>query len=109
MKFKWYLNGGGGFNPHCSKVLHLLFLYKVNNLIIRIQKELKTSNLDFGNIVAKSSEGRLIILRKMMRIFIYYSKKKKDTLHAFIFGHDSIPEFAEYTKDYLNISFIILQ
>ena len=48
-----------------------------DNLIIRIQKELKTSNLDFGNIVAKSSEGRLIILRKMMRIFIYYSKKKK--------------------------------
>lgn len=60
--------------------------------------------------MAKSSEGRLIILRKMMRIFIYYSKKKKDTLHAFIFGHDSILEFAEYTKDYLNISlFIILQ
>lgn len=60
--------------------------------------------------MAKSSEGRLIILRKIMRIFIYYSKKKKDTLHAFIFGHDSIPEFAEYTKDYLNISlFIILQ
>lgn len=60
--------------------------------------------------MAKSSEGRLIILRKMMRIFIYYSKKKKDTLHAFIFGHDSISEFAEYTKDYLNISlFIILQ
>lgn len=60
--------------------------------------------------MAKSSEGRLIILRKIMRIFIYYSKKKKDTLHAFIFGHDSISEFAEYTKDYLNISlFIILQ
>lgn len=113
MKFKWYLNGGGGFNPHCSKVLHLLFLYKVNNLIIRIQKGLKTSNLDFvfWKYCGKIERGKIDNFEKNdANIYILFKKKKKDTLHAFIFGHDSIPEFAEYTKDYLNISlFIILQ
>lgn len=80
MKFKWYLNGGGGFNPHCSKVLHLLFLYKVNNLIIRIQKGLKTSNLDFvfWKYCGKIERGKIDNFEKNdANIYILFKKKKR--------------------------------